>query len=458
MRSASSTPVVGRAALEQLLRPLVGEVEPRLHVDDRLAHDAEAEVAGLDDARVHRAHRDLVDALAADLPEREGRPSSWKSRGDGVFPEGMVVARARTRGGRAGADRDGPRARCRTGRASRARTVTPDSGAWPATGSRVCSADRHGVAWTNQSSRPWREQVVHRERSAVAAAVGAHHQDQLGPELARQPPRAARGTPPPPSCSAAPARRARRTPRRPGPRTSGPERAGGASRASVIAVPTSVGDLPEERSPTGAGTERSPRAASARRRTGRAGRATTASPRRRPRRRGGRPVQHPVDGGAARRRRPPQEQHEHHAHQPGPPGREARPAGGPTPRRRGRTAAGPAGPGRRPGTARPSRHRPQQTRDARHSAVLKAVQDASGEQEHRRLRQRVVETMQHRRDDAPAARAPARRTRGPCARCSSRRACACSFAGSQAEGRDRERQDAERRRGAGREGGADGER
>ena len=64
---------VGRpAALEQLLGALVGEVEAHLHVDDRLAQHAEPEVSRLDHAGVHRPHRDLVDALAAHLLEREG--------------------------------------------------------------------------------------------------------------------------------------------------------------------------------------------------------------------------------------------------------------------------------------------------------------------------------------------------------------------------------------------------
>ena len=57
--------------LEELLGALVDEAEPRLEVHDRLALDAEAEVAGLDDARVHGPHRDLEDALALDAAERK---------------------------------------------------------------------------------------------------------------------------------------------------------------------------------------------------------------------------------------------------------------------------------------------------------------------------------------------------------------------------------------------------
>ncbi len=58
-------------ALEELLGALVDEAESRLEVHDRLALDAEAEVAGLDDAGVDRPHGDLEDALTLDVPERK---------------------------------------------------------------------------------------------------------------------------------------------------------------------------------------------------------------------------------------------------------------------------------------------------------------------------------------------------------------------------------------------------
>src|SRR5262249_36653953 len=63
-----------RQRLEQLLRALVHEAEARLEVDDRLALETEAEVAGLDDAGVHGPHRDLEDALALDATEGEWLP------------------------------------------------------------------------------------------------------------------------------------------------------------------------------------------------------------------------------------------------------------------------------------------------------------------------------------------------------------------------------------------------
>src|SRR5262249_8848076 len=63
-------PVEGDA-LEELLRALVDEAEAGLEIYDRRALDAEAEVARLDDPRVHGAHGDLEDALAVDPLERK---------------------------------------------------------------------------------------------------------------------------------------------------------------------------------------------------------------------------------------------------------------------------------------------------------------------------------------------------------------------------------------------------
>ena len=86
--------LVRPAPLEQLLRPLVGEVETRLHVQDGLAVDAEAEVSRLDDPRVHRADRDFVDSLPFDADEGEGAPVVREiARRRRVLAERMVVLR-----------------------------------------------------------------------------------------------------------------------------------------------------------------------------------------------------------------------------------------------------------------------------------------------------------------------------------------------------------------------------
>ena len=63
---------IERQRREELFGALVGEAEPRLEVHDRLALDAEPEVAGLDDPGVHRSDRDLEDAFALDAAEGEG--------------------------------------------------------------------------------------------------------------------------------------------------------------------------------------------------------------------------------------------------------------------------------------------------------------------------------------------------------------------------------------------------
>ena len=70
-----------RPALEQLFGALVREIQARLHIDDGLAHDAEAEMARLDDARMHGADRNLVDAFAADFAERKRPAIVVNSRG-----------------------------------------------------------------------------------------------------------------------------------------------------------------------------------------------------------------------------------------------------------------------------------------------------------------------------------------------------------------------------------------
>ncbi|MEI2732366.1 MAG: hypothetical protein V9G08_10275 [Dermatophilaceae bacterium] len=61
--------VVRGPALEELFDPAVDEPQPGLHPQDGLADDGEAEVPGLDEAGMHRSHRDLVHPVAADLEE-----------------------------------------------------------------------------------------------------------------------------------------------------------------------------------------------------------------------------------------------------------------------------------------------------------------------------------------------------------------------------------------------------
>src|SRR4029450_2361898 len=69
---------------EELLGALVDEAEPRLEVHDRLALDAEAEGAGLDDPGMDRARRDLEEAvaLAAAQGKRLARVSEVRARHD----------------------------------------------------------------------------------------------------------------------------------------------------------------------------------------------------------------------------------------------------------------------------------------------------------------------------------------------------------------------------------------
>ena len=57
--------VVGVAALGGALESAVLVEQARVHREDALSDDVEAEVPGLDDAGVDRADRDLVDAVAA---------------------------------------------------------------------------------------------------------------------------------------------------------------------------------------------------------------------------------------------------------------------------------------------------------------------------------------------------------------------------------------------------------
>ncbi len=69
--------MIQRRAGHQRFQPAVGVAEPRLQPHHRLAVGGEAEVAGLDDPRVHRPHRDLVQALALRAQEGVGRAALW---------------------------------------------------------------------------------------------------------------------------------------------------------------------------------------------------------------------------------------------------------------------------------------------------------------------------------------------------------------------------------------------
>src|SRR5690606_22587528 len=58
--------------LGMLLDAPMDEPQPRLELEDRLADHGQAEVAGLDQARVDGSDRDLVDARAIDRDKRVG--------------------------------------------------------------------------------------------------------------------------------------------------------------------------------------------------------------------------------------------------------------------------------------------------------------------------------------------------------------------------------------------------
>ena len=107
---------------EQPVDALVHVAEPLLQPRHRLAVDAEAEMAGLDDAGVHRADRNLVQALALDRqeivrpPDRAAPPAAAR-RAARACPRRRDRARAAGRACRA--------ARSRRDRAPRARAGSP---------------------------------------------------------------------------------------------------------------------------------------------------------------------------------------------------------------------------------------------------------------------------------------------------------------------------------------------
>src|ERR1035438_4612824 len=78
-----------RHVLEQLLRALVRVEEPDLEVEDGLPSHAEKEVAGLNDARMHRPHRDLKDAFALNLAELVPLACEWRQHSAQIkiFPQ-----------------------------------------------------------------------------------------------------------------------------------------------------------------------------------------------------------------------------------------------------------------------------------------------------------------------------------------------------------------------------------
>src|SRR5207244_3083279 len=63
--------VQGAQPLDALLQPAVCVEESRVQVQHRLADRAEAEVAGLDDARVNRSHRHFEHSLSLDEQVRK---------------------------------------------------------------------------------------------------------------------------------------------------------------------------------------------------------------------------------------------------------------------------------------------------------------------------------------------------------------------------------------------------
>ena len=109
---------------EQLLDAPVGEPEPRLQVEYRLADHGETEVSRPDHPRVHRPDRDLIHPGPFDRAERIGSVDRRRSRGGSpASAQHRVPALGPVevphQPGRAA---DDPRARCRTGHASRVRT------------------------------------------------------------------------------------------------------------------------------------------------------------------------------------------------------------------------------------------------------------------------------------------------------------------------------------------------
>ena len=91
-RPASRAAAVEVGAGHQPLDALVDVAEPLLEPHDGLAVGGEAEMPGLDDAGMHRADRDLVQALALGRQERDRRAAASGAalaarRADGSTPQ-----------------------------------------------------------------------------------------------------------------------------------------------------------------------------------------------------------------------------------------------------------------------------------------------------------------------------------------------------------------------------------
>ncbi len=180
-------PFGGGPAFEQLLDAFVGEEQVHLQVDHRLAHHAEAEMARLDDAGMHRPDRDLVDAFALDRQEGIGRAIAFEIiRGDRIFaqrveafgPEGMAhQADGVGVPGELDAEHIVDLALQPRGREIKSRQRIA--------GMRRRRARRRWHART--SSGPGiGKQVVDFKHALVGAPVVGDHQDQLGLELGPQ--------------------------------------------------------------------------------------------------------------------------------------------------------------------------------------------------------------------------------------------------------------------------------
>ena len=62
--------VRNRQGFETFFDPFMHVGKPLLQPQDLFADDLKAEVTGLDDSRMHRAHRNLVHAISAYFDER----------------------------------------------------------------------------------------------------------------------------------------------------------------------------------------------------------------------------------------------------------------------------------------------------------------------------------------------------------------------------------------------------
>ena len=124
--------VVERAALGEPLEAAVLVEQTCVDVQDALADDVEAEVPGLDDARVDRADRDVVGVVAVDRDGPRGRVGrvrqqrpqrlvAGEAHAVAVVRLALVPADAPARGRRSSARR-APRPRARGARASRRAT------------------------------------------------------------------------------------------------------------------------------------------------------------------------------------------------------------------------------------------------------------------------------------------------------------------------------------------------